>query len=99
MRVLVLNPSSKKTKNILRDLVYGCWCKGKRIGGAKSHPLILLYVATTVKKEGHKVKFLDALAEQKPFDYIKKMIPDYDVVIISTSTMSFTEDASLLNKL
>jgi anaerobic magnesium-protoporphyrin IX monomethyl ester cyclase len=99
MKVLVLNPPTEQTENILRDLVYGCWCKGKRIGGAKSHPLSLLYVATTVKNEGHEVTFLDALAEEKPVSYVKKIISDYDLVIISTSTMSFSEDAFLLKKL
>ena len=34
MKILVLNPSSSATKNVIRDVLYGCWCKGKRIGGA-----------------------------------------------------------------
>ena len=87
MRVLVLNPPTEQTENILRDLVYGCWCKGKRIGGAKSHPLTLLYIATTVKNEGHKVTFLDALAEEKPVSYVKKIISDYDLDCTAKLTM------------
>ncbi len=99
MKVLVLNPSTLKTKNILRDLVYGCWCKGKRIGGAKSPPLNLLYIATILKKEGHYVKFLDALAEQKSPSFVNKIIKNFDIVIISTSTMSYNEDALFLKEL
>ncbi|OGM01749.1 B12-binding domain-containing radical SAM protein [Candidatus Woesearchaeota archaeon RBG_13_36_6] len=95
MRVLVLNPLSRSTKNIVRDLIYGCWCKGKRIGGAKAPPLSLLYVATVLKEDGFDIGFADAMAEQKESFNIK----DYDFVIISTSTMSFNEDAQYLGEL
>jgi len=99
MKILILNPPSKSTKNLLRDLIYGCWCKGKRIGGAKAPPLSLLTIATFLKQEGHKVKLLDALAEQKSFNFVKKIINHFDLVITSTSTMSFREDALVLFEL
>jgi len=99
MKILVLNPSSKESKNVVRDLIYGCWCKGKRIGGATVPPLNLLYVATTIKEQGHDLKFIDAAAEQIPLENIKKIIKDFDVVVISTSTMSFNEDAGILKEL
>lgn len=99
MRILVLNPPSKSTKNYIRDLIYGCWCKGKRIGGAKSPPLNLLYVATVLKNEGHFVKFLDALAEQKTVEDVVKGIKHFDMVVESTSQMSFHEDVEVLAEL
>ena len=99
MRVLVLNPPSKSTKNVLRDLIYGCWCKGKRIGGAKVPPLNLLYVATVLKESGHNVKLLDALAEQMDLERVTEIIDEYDIVVTSTSTMSFREDAQILAEL
>ena len=99
MNVLVLNPPSKVTKNIVRDLIYGCWCKGKRIGGAKTPPLNLLYIATVLKNSNHKVTFIDAVAEQKGLDEIIKIIKNYDIVIVSTSSMSFREDAEVLQDL
>jgi anaerobic magnesium-protoporphyrin IX monomethyl ester cyclase len=98
MKVLVLNPPSTVTKNYIRDLIYGCWCKGKRIGGATSPPLNLLYIATILKNDGHKVKFVDALAEEKSIDDIKKIIKQTDVVIESTSQMSFTDDVHVLTQ-
>jgi len=98
MKVLVLNPSSKLAKNVVRDLIYGCWCKGKRIAGATVPPLNLLYVATTIKEEGHDLKFLDAAAEQIPIQKVKKIVKNFDMVIISTSTMSFNEDISILKE-
>lgn len=99
MKIIVLNPPSKYTKNVIRDLIYGCWCKGKRIGGAKTPPTNLLYVASVLKQEGHDVTLMDAIAEQKPLEEVTKDIKKYDVVVISTSTMSFNEDASVLAEL
>ncbi len=99
MNVLVLNPQSQITKNVLRDLVYGCWCKGKRIGGMEVPPTSLLYIATIIKNNNHNVRLLDAAAEQKTPEDLKKIIQDYEVVIISTSTMSFIEDAYFLEEL
>ncbi|MBU1850297.1 MAG: B12-binding domain-containing radical SAM protein [Nanoarchaeota archaeon] len=95
MKVLVLNPPSPTAKNYIRDLIYGCWCKGKRIGGATAPPLNLLYVATVLKNEGHKVRFLDAPAEQKNLLDVKKIVGEFDVVVESTSQMSFIEDMNV----
>lgn len=96
MKVLVLNPGSKQTTNVVRDLIYGCWCKGKRIGGMQAPPLNLLYISTVLQDAGHKVQFYDALVEGKPLEEIKNSLLGKDFVIISTSTMSFREDCQTL---
>jgi radical SAM superfamily enzyme YgiQ (UPF0313 family) len=98
-KVLVLTPPSMYTSNVVRDLIYGCWCKGKRIGGAQAPPLNLLYIATVLKDQGHDVIFIDALAEKKDLAYVKTKAKDRDVVVISTSSMSYNEDASFLSKI
>lgn len=95
MKILVLNPSSKVTKNVVRDVLYGCWCKGKRIGGGTVPPFALLQAATILSKN-HDVTFLDAQAESLSCDAVGKLVPDYHVVVVSTSTMSFREDADYL---
>ena len=99
MKILVLNPASKLTKNVVRDVLYGCWCGGKRIGGGTVPPFALLEVATVLKNEGHDVVFLDAQAEQKPLSDVMRVVPGFDAVVISTSTMSFLEDAETLREL
>ncbi len=99
MRVLVLSPPSESTSNVVRDLIYGCWCKGKRIAGAKAPPTNLLYIATILKQHGHDVRLLDASAEFKTAEYVKGIIKDYDTVIFSTSTMSFREDSLFVDEL
>lgn len=99
MKILVLNPSSKFTKNVVRDVLYGCWCKGKRIGGASVPPFALLSVATVLKKNGLDVTFLDAVAEQIPFNELVNIGIKYDIIIISSATMSYVEDTFLLEKI
>lgn len=96
MKILVLNPCSSATKNVIRDVLYGCWCKGKRIGGATVPPFALLEIATILKDDGHDVAFLDAQAEQLPFEMVEHRASESNVVVISTSTMSFREDADTL---
>ena len=99
MKTLILNPASSFTKNVIRDVMYGCWCRGKRIGGGTVPPFALLNVATILKEDGNEIKFLDAQGEHIPFEEVGKTISDFEVVIISTSTMSFKEDAAYLRDL
>ena len=99
MKILVLNPMTAATKNVVRDVVYGCWCNGKRIGGATVPPFMLITVATILRKSGFAADFLDAQAEQIPALEMTARIGQYDVVVMSTSTMSFKEDAEYLLKL
>ncbi|MGD9581459.1 MAG: B12-binding domain-containing radical SAM protein, partial [Vampirovibrionia bacterium] len=60
MNAVVLIPPSKHAKNVARDLVYGCWCKGKRIAGIQFPPVSQLIVVTALIKYGHKCDLLDA---------------------------------------
>jgi len=99
MKVLFLIPPSKSSRNVARDLVYGCWCKGKRIGGVSFPPISLLEVASVVKNEGHDITLLDAAITQTPITKVKKIAKNYNFVVILTSTMSIDEDAKILSSL
>ena len=96
MKVLVLNPASSSFPNVVRDQIFGCWCKGKEIGGMQMPPLSLLYVATILQKAGHDVVFIDGAAERERFFDLLEHGCDADVVIASTSTMTVSEDAQNL---
>jgi anaerobic magnesium-protoporphyrin IX monomethyl ester cyclase len=101
MKILVINPSSVFTTNVVRDALFGCWCKGKRIGGGTVPPFFLLSTATVLRHEGHDVTFLDAQAEQLPLAQVKALIAGrgYRLVISSTSSMTMNEDARFLDGL
>lgn len=96
VKILVLNPITLHTKNVVRDVLYGCWCSGKRIGGGTVPPFALLQVATVLKNDANEVLFIDAQAEQTPIQILNSKINKFDLVVVSTSTMTIEEDANLL---
>lgn len=91
MKVMVLNPPSKYSKNVVRDLLYGCWCKGKRIARTQFPPLNLIYIATVLEHSGHEIIFIDAQGEGITVNEVKKICrqKNPDIIISSTSTMAF----------
>jgi len=99
LKIMVLIPPSKFSRNVARDLIYGCWCKGKRIAGIKFPPLSLLLVATVLKKDGFDVSLLDAAATGMSIEELKKIAPEFSLVVLLTSTMTVNEDASVLSEL
>lgn len=99
MKTLMLIPPSKFAKNVARDLIYGCWCKGKRIGGIKFPPVSQLIVVTYLRKHGIPADLLDAASTLKHINELYDIIKKYRSVIMLTSTMTVNEDALLLNDL
>ncbi|MBI4437320.1 MAG: radical SAM protein [Candidatus Omnitrophica bacterium] len=82
----------------MRDVLYGCWCKGKRIGGGTVPPYFLLSVATVLKKEGYDVTLVDAQAEGLHPRHFKGKMEGYDLVVANAATMTFNEDAETLRQ-
>lgn len=99
MKTLVLVPPSKFSKNVPRDLIYGCWCKGKRIAGTKFPPITSVLVATVLKENGIEVDFCDAAGEGLNIEDLKRRINNYYAVVMLTSTMTVNEDSELLREL
>lgn len=97
--VLVVNPLSRDARSVVRDVVYGCWCKGKRIAGATVPPFALLQVATCIKGSGIPVTFIDAQASGTPIEEYADEICQAAGLVISTSTMSFLEDVAYIKRL
>ncbi len=92
MNIILLIPETSEN-NVVRDVLYGCWCSGKRIGGGTVPPLTLLSVATVLKNENHSVEILYFSGNEK------KTILKSNLIIILTSTMTFTEDIEVMNQL
>lgn len=100
MKIMILIPPSKITKNVVRDLIYGCWCKGKRIAGIQFPPVSQLPVAMVIKEKGHDVVLHDAAIMGQTIENIKDEVArGYDVVITLTSTMTINEDSEIFKEL
>lgn len=97
--ILFLNPPSLKGENVIRDCIYGCWCKGKRIGGAMTPPYPQLELATLMKQFGHQVEVVDAMAEGLGITDIEKRVVKFDYLVLLTSVTTFGDDAVILERL
>lgn len=73
---------------IVRDLLYGCCCGGKRISNAEYPPLDRLYIATVLKGAGVQAS-LGACGEAE--------LPE--IIVVSSSATTLPEDLGLLNKI
>ena len=91
-KIAILSPANANIKNVVRDFVYGCWCRGRRIGGMQMPPLNLLYVATVLKESGVHVELIDAGQDPRQYAAFKKRIHDFAAVILLSSTNSFRND-------
>lgn len=99
MRATLLIPPSKFSNNVARDLIYGCWCKGKRIAGIEFPPISQLQVVTVLRNAGIHAGLYDAAAMRKTLNDIKQDLAGYNMVIVLTSTMTVNEDADILAEL
>ncbi len=99
MNILLYIPASKFTRNVIRDVLYGCWCCGKRIGAGTLPPLSLLSVASLLRQDGHRVKILDSNIEIISKEKLSKDLPVWEAVVVLTSTMTFLEDTAALLEL
>lgn len=99
MKIALVEPSLASKKNVIRDVIYGCWCGGKRIGGATVPPFELLTLATILKHDGHDVIFVDAQAEQISVAEVARRIVGAELAICSTSVMTANTDAIYLGYL
>jgi len=97
LKVLFLNPPNEFREPVGRDLIYGCWCHGKRVADMQLPPLHLLYLATNLRElGGHQVRVLDALALDLSPETIAQEAKPFDAVVVHTSNTTFRYDLRVL---
>jgi anaerobic magnesium-protoporphyrin IX monomethyl ester cyclase len=96
VKVALIVPYTPQSGNVARDLVYGCWCKGGRIGGASFPPMPLLHVGGVLAERGHQLVLLDAQAERLPLVQAQERIKNCSAAIILTSTTTLNDDCAYL---
>jgi radical SAM superfamily enzyme YgiQ (UPF0313 family) len=99
MKALVLIPSSEYADNVVRDVLYGCWCKGRRIGGGAVPPLNALTLATILRNDGVEVALVDAIEQRLSFEDLARRISGFDVALVLSSSMTVDEDADGVRRL
>jgi len=93
MDVILVNPPSRYAGKVVRDTLYGCWCKGR--ANYVWPPTGLMYLAAILEKDGYKVGIFDSQVEEY-FD-----ISDFnsEYVVINTATITFAEDLEFIKML
>ncbi len=95
--ILILNPPSRYSRNLVKDVAYGCWCKGKRIAGAQVPNLTMLNLATILRDIAPTSYFDASLSDYDHSSFIK-YLAKFDTIIIPLSLASFPEDKELINE-
>jgi len=92
--IVILMPGDGiNKKNVIRDLIYGCWCNGRRIGGMQMPPINHLFVATALKEAGHDVQFIDAQVDYPAYRKLEsENFLGLDFLLILSSSNSYKED-------
>lgn len=96
--VLVCVPPSLFGNQGPRDLVYGCWCSGKRVGGILMPPVSSVMIATILRQNNLETDFCD-FSFCHSLDKLPANISEYKVVVMLTSSVSFSEDKLFLEYL
>ncbi|MHA1869475.1 MAG: B12-binding domain-containing radical SAM protein [Promethearchaeota archaeon] len=82
-------------KNVVRDLLYGCWCRGERIAGATFPPQSLLSIYTILEKIAD-VKLLDYIIYDFDLHKFTRLAQFFDWIIIPSSYQTLHDDLIIL---
>lgn len=97
MRIALVNTSSDRKNNSVKDLLYGCWCQGKRIGGSTFPPLNLLLIGTILEKK-NLVKIIDNNILKLEQDDLAKYLSKFHLIILPTTAFCYEDDVKFLKK-
>jgi len=97
-RVAFVIPPARKGPALVRDLLHGCWCSGKRVGGVRFPPVSLAGLASAVAREGFPPVLLDCPAEGISIAGARKRLQDVFAVVVLSSFFSAREDLSFLEE-
>jgi anaerobic magnesium-protoporphyrin IX monomethyl ester cyclase len=94
-RILALVPPAPRGK-VIRDLAYGCWCGGDRVGGGNVPPAHLLLVCTWLRHLGYDVRLFDGNETRASTRAIQRLAGEADIVLCLTSSLTFGSDLAVL---
>ena len=99
IKILLLNPPSKHGIAVIRDTLYGCWCKGR--ANYMWPPLGLVQIGAILEEASFDVSLIDAMALKYTFplttDKVKDINPNY--IIVNTATITFSQDMELVKQI
>lgn len=98
MRAFFVNPPVPGG-GLIRDLIHGCWCGGKRVGGASFPPVPLAQIATLVKHSGIPAFVVDTQTERLCTDDLADRILPGDLLYLMSSPLTAKSDLDFLARI
>ncbi len=98
MRAFFVNPPSPRG-GVVRDLLHGCWCGGKRVGGTSFPPVHLAQLATLLNRRGIPAFVLDAPAEGLRIPGMAGRIRPDDLIYLGSSPLTAEADLVFLQSI
>lgn len=99
MRALFVNPPLPGNRGLVRDLMHGCWCGGRRVGGIEFPPVPLAQMATMLLREGIPARIADAPAEGLSESEVAARLSPEDLLICVSSPLSAEIDVPFLRRM
>ena len=90
--ILLLIPPAADGGAIARDLLYGCWCSGRRAGGVTYPPVPEVLLATLLSRDGHQVAVADANVAPKTWPSVLARAKSFDMVVSQSSGLTLEGD-------
>ncbi len=92
-------PPSRRAPPLVRDLLHGCWCSGRRVGGIGFPPVTLAGFAGSVARKGFHPVLLDCPAERIPIENALFRLENASSIVVLSSFFSAKEDLSFFESL
>ena len=92
MRIAFVTPPAGEDVILVTDLLHGCWCQGRRVGGLRLPPLPQLMLATIARQAGHECRVIDVPNERMEAGRLREEVKGYDLCVLNVSSASFTTD-------
>lgn len=83
----------------VRDLLHGCWCSGKRVGGIMFPPVTLAGFAAAAAERGFSPRVMDCPAERISFAKAATELRDAFAVVVMSSYFTSRDDTAFLSAL
>ena len=99
MRAVFVNPPLPGLEGLVRDLIYGCWCGGRRVGGIEFPPVPLALMATLLRREGIPAAIVDAPAEGLSESDVAARLSPGDLLFCVSSPLSAEIDVPFLERM
>lgn len=99
MKAFFVNPPLPGRGSLVRDLLYGCWCGGRRVANVSFPPVPLALMAAVLGRDGIPAAVLDAPASRLTEEDVAARLAPGDLLFCVSSPLSAALDVPFLGRM